>query len=142
MKTLKQLSIFVENKPGAVSAPIQALADAGVNIYTLSIADTETFGVVRLLVRDAPAAAAVLEKAGFASKVTDVVAIQVAHAPGSLAKVLAVLDRHQVNVEYMYAFAAGVDEKAALVFRFADPEAAIRQIEGELTVLDGEKLFA
>lgn len=141
MKTLQQLSLFVENKPGAISAPIQALADAGVNIYTLSLADTETFGVLRLLVRDAPAAVAVLQKAGFAPKLTDVVAIQVAHEPGSLAKVLAALDRHQVNVEYMYAFAPGIDEKAALVFRFDDPEDALRKIGTDLPVLDAARLF-
>lgn len=141
MKTLQQLSLFVENKPGSIGGPVQALADAGVNIYTLSVADTQSFGVLRLLVRDAEAAAAVLAKAGYVGKITDVVAIQVAHEPGSLAKILAVLDRHQVNVEYMYAFAAGVGGKAALVFRFADPADALAKIGAELPLIDDADLF-
>jgi hypothetical protein len=141
MKTIQQLSLFIENKPGAISGPIQALADAGINLYSLSVADTKFFGVLRLLVRDPAAAAAVLEKAGFVAKTTEVVAIQAPNEPGSLAKILAVLDRHQVNVEYMYAFAASTDGKAALVFRFVDPEDAIRKIESELTIVGADYLF-
>ncbi len=142
MKTIQQLSLFIENKPGAISGPIQALADAGINLYSLSVADTKFFGVLRLLVRDPAAAAAVLEKAGFVAKTTEVVAIQAPNEPGSLAKILAVLDRHQVNVEYMYAFAGFRAGRAALVFRFQDPADALSKIGGELTLLDAEALFA
>lgn len=142
MKTLQQLSLFIENKPAALCAPIQVLADAGVNIYTLSIADTQSFGVLRLLVRDAPGVAKILEAHGFASVLTDVVAVQVEDTPGQLANILAVLANHDINVEYMYAFAGFREGLAALVFRFTDPEDAISKIGSELTLLDSADVFA
>ena len=142
MKTLQQLSLFLENKPAALAAPVQALADAGVNIYTLSVADTQSFGVLRLLVRDAPSAQKVLAAKGFASVLTDVVAVQVEDTPGQLAKILAVLATHDVNVEYMYAFAGFRAGQAALVFRFRDPADAHAKIGGELALLDEADLFA
>ncbi len=141
MKTLRQISVFIENKPGAVSAPCKVLADAGINIATLSLADTKFFGVLRLLIRDVDEAAAVLEKAGFAVKITEVVAVPVSHEPGSLSKILEVLDEHKVNVEYMYAFPSGVLDKAAIVFRFDDTASAVARLEGRLPLLDDVALF-
>ena len=141
MKTLQQLSLFLENKPAALAAPIQALADAGVNIYTLSVADTSAFGVLRLLVRDAPAAQRILAERGFAGVLTDVVAVAVDDKPGSLAKILALLAARDVNVEYMYAFAGFREGKAALVFRFRDPVDALSKIGAELALLDESDVF-
>ena len=141
MKTLQQLSLFLENKPAALAAPIQALADAGVNIYTLCVADTQSFGVLRLLVRDAPAAQKVLVERGFAPVLTDVVAVEVEDSPGQLAKILAVLAAREVNVEYMYAFAGFRAGRAALVFRFADPADALSKIGGDLALLDSTDVF-
>lgn len=128
---LKQISLFMENKPGALSAPCKALADAGISISTLSLADTHDFGVLRLLVKDWEYAKKVLEDKGFALRLTDVVAIRVDHKPGSLSRILEALDRHSINVEYMYAFAAGLQGKAAIIFRFDDPDTALEKLKGE-----------
>ena len=123
---INQLSVFLENKPGRLGEPCRALAQAGVNILTLSLGDTQQFGIMRLIVRDWQKAKAVLQKAGCVVKVTEVVAIEVADRPGGLAEVLEVIEREQINIEYMYAFTFRLGDKAMLVFRFDDPDAAIQ----------------
>ncbi len=139
---IHQISLFVENKSGAVNAPLKLLSDNGINISTLSLADSKSFGILRLLIRDWERARDLLEKAGFAVKVTEVVALEVDHAPGSLSRILDVLDKHNVNIEYLYAFAAGYYDKAAIIFRFDDPDAAIAKVSGELAIVDPKSLFA
>ena len=138
---LKQISLFVENKPGTVNSALKLLADNGINISTLSLSDSKFFGVLRLLIRDWEKARELLEAHNFAVKITDVVAIEVDHAAGSLSKVLEVLDRNQVNIEYLYAFAAGLHGKAAIIFRFADPDDAIEKIKSELKIVEPLDLF-
>ena len=138
---LKQMSLFVENKPGTVNAALKLLADNGINISTLSLSDSKFFGVLRLLIRDWEKARDLLEALQFAVKITDVVAIEVDHAAGSLSKVLEVLDRNQVNIESLYAFAAGLHGKAAIIFRFADPDDAIAKIKSELKIVEPLDLF-
>ena len=138
---LKQISLFVENKPGTVNAALKLLADNGINISTLSLSDSKFFGVLRLLIRDWEKARDLLEANQFAVKITDVVAIEVDHAAGSLSKILEVLDRNQVNIEYLYAFAAGLHGKAAIIFRFADPDDAIAKIKSELKIVEPLDLF-
>jgi hypothetical protein len=122
---LKQLSLFIENRPGQMIAPFKTLADAGVNILTLSLADTQQFGILRLIVQDWEKGKKVLEAAGCVVNVTEVVAIEVEDRPGGLYEILSVIDKGQVNVEYMYAFTFGRGDRAALIFRFEDPDAAI-----------------
>jgi hypothetical protein len=125
---IKQLSVFLENKTGQLNAPVRILADAGINILTLCLADTQQFGILRLIVRDWEKAKEVLEKAGCVVNVTDVVAIEVSDQPGGLAGILDVTERHGINIEYMYAFTFGREDKAILVLRFEDPDAAIRSL--------------
>lgn len=141
---LKQISLFVENRPGALNAPCQCLADAGISISTLTLADTKNFGVLRLLIRDWEKAAEILSGHGFMVKLVDVVAIEIDHKPGSLAKVLDVFGRNGINVEYLYAFPAGVNGRAVIIFRFDDPEAALVKLKAEpgLVIVDHESLFA
>ena len=122
---IRQLSVFVENKPGRLSTPISVLAEAGVNLATLSLADTQQFGILRLIARDWQRAKQALESAGLVASVTEVLAIEVPDLPGGLAHVLQVVERAGVNVEYLYAFAEHPGKKAALVFRFDDPDRAI-----------------
>lgn len=140
---INQISLFVENKPGAMSAPCKVLADEGISISTLSLADTKFFGVLRLLVYDWKRAKEVLEKRGFAVKLTDVVAIEVDNTAGSLAKILTILDENKINVEYMYAFASGFRGKAALIFRFEDADAAMEKLAGNegIRIVDAETLL-
>jgi len=122
---INQLSIFVENKPGHLAAPCVALAEAGINLLTLALADTRQFGILRLIVRDWQKARDVLTRAGFAVTVTEVLAIEVPDRPGGLAELLKILERAKINVEYMYAFTASLGDRAVLVFRFEDADAAM-----------------
>ncbi len=139
---IHQLSVFVENKPGRLAAPCRLLADAGINIVTLSLADTQQFGILRLLVRDWQQAQKVLEDAGMVVNVTEVLAVEVPDRPGGLADLLDVVGRSEVNVEYMYAFAEKLDDKAILVLRFDDPDKAISVLaNGSVNVLNGVELY-
>jgi hypothetical protein len=126
---ITQLSIFAENKPGHLTAPCRALADAGVNIRALSLADTQRYGILRMIVSDPQAAQKVLEQAGFMVKATEVVAVEVPDRPGGLAQILAALENTSINIEYMYAFPFGRGENAVLIFRFDNPDAAIKQLQ-------------
>jgi hypothetical protein len=133
---IQQLSVFVENKPGHLARPCVVLAEAGINLLTLSLADTEQFGILRLIVRDWQRARDVLTEAGFAVSATEVLAIEVPDRPGGLADLLRLLERSKVNVEYMYAFTASIGTRAVLVFRFEDPDAALAVLtEGGVNVL-------
>ena len=121
---IRQISIFLENKPGQLSAICRDLADAGINIATLSLADTADFGIVRMIVDDHEKAKAVLEGKGHVVNVREVIAVCVPDRPGGMAEVMQVLDKAGVNIEYSYAFAFHRGEKAVLVFRFSDNDKA------------------
>jgi hypothetical protein len=124
---ITQLSLFVENRPGALSDVCRTLKENNINISTLSLADTQSFGILRLLVKDHDKAQKVLEQAGFVVKTTEVLAIPVANQPGGLAQLLETLKDCQV--EYMYAFASEVHDSAVMVFRFADPDKALEVLK-------------
>ena len=134
---LKQLSVFLENRPGSLTLPARLLAQAGVNLVTLSLADTQQFGILRLVVRDWDKARQILEAGGCVVKVTEVVAIEVTDRPGGLLEILEVLERGGVNVEYMYAFTAKKGNTAVLVFRSTDPDQALRVLQAaRINVID------
>ena len=112
--------MFLENKPGQLSAACRTLADAGINIATLSLADTSDFGIVRMIVDDHEKAKTVLSEKGHVVNVREVIAVCVPDRPGGMGEVMTVLDKAGVNIEYSYAFAFHKGEKAVLVFRFSD----------------------
>ena len=121
--------MFLENKPGQLSAVCRGLADAGINIATLSLADTADFGIVRMIVDDHEKAKSVLSEKGHVVNVREVIAVCVPDRPGGMAEVMQVLDQSGANIEYSYAFAFHKGEKAVLVFRFSDntkAEAALK----------------
>jgi hypothetical protein len=126
---VKQLSVFLENKPGSLGRPVKLLARSKVNILTLSLADTQQFGILRLIVQDWEKAMKLLVKNGFVVKVTDMVAIEVSDAPGGLSDILAALEKTHVNLEYMYGFTLHKERKGMLVFRFDDPDRAIEALQ-------------
>ena len=126
---LPQISLFLENKPGRLASVCHALTDGGVNIVSLSLADTTDFGIVRLLVDKTDAARDLLKAAGFGVNVRDVVAIAAGDEPGTLAKVLDVIDTTGANVEYMYAFSVRAGDEAVLVFRFDKTEEAEKALQ-------------
>ena len=123
---LHQLSLFLENRPGQLRGPCKALADAGVDILALSLADTQQFGILRIIVKDWERAKTVLDQAGLVVNVTDVLAVEVPDRPGGLASVLEAFEKAGLGIEYMYAY-AGFRERgsnATLVFRLEDPDRA------------------
>lgn len=139
---LQQLSLFLENRPGRLGAPLEAIAAAGINILTLSLADTAQFGILRLIVQEWDQAKRVLEEAGWVVSLTEVVAVDVQDRPGGLAEVLKVLEGAELNVEYMYAFSVRRGDEAMLIFRFEDPDRAIDVLKSAgLNVVDGDELF-
>jgi hypothetical protein len=126
---INQISLFAENKPGHISAPARLLAQEGIDIRALFLADSQHFGIVRMIVSDWQKAAAVFEAHGFVVKVTEVLAVEVPDHPGGLADVLGALDGSGINIEYMYAFPYPRGDQAILIFRFADPDAAIARLQ-------------
>ena len=149
--SLKQLSLFLENKPGNVRKACRMLADNGINIETMSLADTEHFGILRILVKDWERAKAVFEKNGVVVRMSEVVALAVGHRPGGLADILDVFDDASLNIEYMYGFSQriGVEkygndiaDSAIIVFRFDDPDVALEALQKRnIRVLTSEELF-
>ena len=121
---IRQISIFLENRPGQLSTICRDLADAGINIATLSLADTADFGIVRMIVDDHEKAKDVLAEKGHVVNVREVIAVCVPDRPGGMAEVMQVLDQSGANIEYSYAFAFHKGEKAVLVFRFSDNDKA------------------
>ena len=139
---LHQLSLFLENKPGHLSAVCRKLGDAGISVTTLALADTEQFGILRLIVRDWEKARDTLQQAGVVVNVTEVVAAIVEDRPGGLADVLEILDRAEVNIEYMYAFTFPHEEQPVIVFRFDDPDAAIEVLQkNDIRIVDNATVF-
>jgi hypothetical protein len=140
---LQQLSVFLENKPGQLKRACDLLAQANINIQTLSLADTKQFGILRLVMPEWERAKTVLEEGGFVTKTTEVLAVQVADRPGGLAEILTQVEAAGLNVEYMYAFTFGREDKAVLIFRFDNPDKAIETLKaGGINVIGGVDLFA
>ena len=121
---IRQISIFMPNRPGQLSQICRALSESDINIATLSLADTSDFGIVRLIVDDHEKAKEVLSRSGHAVTVSEVVAVCVPDRPGGMAGVLQCLDKAGIDIKYSYAFSFHKGEKAVLVFKFGDNAAA------------------
>lgn len=140
---IHQISLFLENKPGHLNAICRTLADAQINIVTLSLADTQQFGIVRLIVEEWQKAKEILETAGYVVNVREVVAASVADRPGGMAEILDIIGKAGVNIEYMYAFTFRHGKEAVLVFRFDNPDRAIEALKAAgRDVLDAVALFS
>lgn len=142
--SLKQLTIFVENKQGTLVDITDALAKNNVNMRALSIADTQDFGILRLIVDNNDVATKALQDAGYLLKTTDVVGVKIGDQPGKLSKALEVLDEAKINMEYLYAFMARTEKHAYVVLRVADNDAAEKALEAAgfhmITDADVDKL--
>ena len=122
---INQISVFLENKPGALYGMTGVLAQHGVDMRAFSLAETSDFGIARIIVDNVYAAANVLKEAGYVYSLSPVLGVAVPDTPGGLNKILQVLTDAKVNVEYMYAFLGGKDtEHAYMIFRVADNAAA------------------
>jgi len=122
---IQQLSIFLENRAGRLAYVTNVLAEAGINLLALSLADTTDFGILRLIVDDPEKAREVLQEHQVICMVNSVTAVEVADEPGGLARLLNLMAEKGVNVEYMYAFSQRQTGRAALIFRFDDADKAV-----------------
>ena len=119
--SVKQISVFLENRPGCLHEMTKVLADNSIDLRGLSLAETSEFGIVRLIVDDVLGTATVLKDAGFINSLTDVLAVEVPNVPGGLNKVLEILDGAKINIEYMYAILGNKkSESAYMIFRVDD----------------------
>jgi len=140
---VEQISVFLENKPGALAEVTRILGEAEVNIRALSLADTKDFGILRLIVNDNEKAKEVLGRRGFTVRKTEVVAVEVPDRPGGLAEILKILAAAQINVEYLYAFVQQSGENAIIIFRFDETDRAIAVLsENKVKILEGKKVYA
>lgn len=121
---VKQISVFVENKSGNLSDVTTLLGENGIDISAMSLADTTDFGIVRMIVSDTKKAVEILKEQGFAVKCTDVTALAVDDTPGGLAKVLEILKKEGIGIEYLYAFVGKRDKCAMVVMKISEPEKA------------------
>ena len=121
---IKQLTVFVENRKGTMASVTDTLSKNNVNIRALSIAETQDFGILRLIVNDDKVAMKALEEQEYLIKAIDVVGVKIGDAPGKLAEALDVLDQAGINVEYLYAFMARTEKHAYVVLRVEDNEVA------------------
>lgn len=125
---IKQIAVFLENREGRVSECCKVLKDAGINLRSMSIADTKDFGILRIITDDNELALSALKTAGFLSSLVELVAIEVPDKSGALADLLIALYEGGVNIEYMYSF-AGANGHAQIGFKTMSPEKAVALLE-------------
>ena len=126
---IKQLTVFVENKQGSLVSITKALSENNINMRALSIAETQDFGMLRLIVDDTTTAEKVLSDAGYLIKVNDIVGVKIGDAPGKLSGALSVLDEKKINMDYLYAFMSRTEKHAYVVIRVEDNAAAEKALE-------------
>lgn len=125
MMNIRQISVFLENKKGRLASLTRALSEKGINLITLSIADTTNFGILRCIVSDTDLALEVIREHGFTANVTQVLAVQVPDKPGGIAEVLSILSDAQISIEYLYSFVRMPHHNAWAMFRAEEFEKAV-----------------
>ena len=124
MANVRQISVFMDNKPGQLSGVMEIIKESGINVRALSLADTKDFGILRIIVHDTEKAVDALKDAGYAVTVNEIVAITIPDSPGQLSRVLEILGKDNVNLEYLYAFTGASDRAVSFVLRVNDNDAA------------------
>lgn len=141
---ITQLTVFVPNQKGTLVSVTDILAKNNVNLRALSIAETEEFGILRLIVNDVATAKKVLEDENYLIKTVDVVGVKIGDEPGKLTSALSVLDKADINVEYLYAFMTRTEKHAYVVLRVEDNENTENALSGAgfklITQADIDKL--
>lgn len=139
---VKQLSVFLENKEGRLAEVTKTIADSGVNIRAMYVADTADFGIVRFIVNDPDTAKKALEEAEFTVIVKDVLAVGVDDETGALSKALTCLQQADIIIEYLYAFIGKCEGKALVILKVSDNEKAINSLtENGISVIDENALY-
>jgi hypothetical protein len=140
--TIDQISVFVENRPGRLAEITEILAEANVDLRAMSIADTQDFGILRLIVNGSDKAVDTLKRHGCTVSVTPVLAVEMSDKPGGLATVLRILADGNVNVEYLYAFISRKENNAYVILRVEDNDAAIAVLEAKnISVVDSHQIY-
>lgn len=127
---MKQLSVFLENREGRLEDVLEVLKNNEINIISLSLADTNEFGMLRMLVNKPAAANNALKRNGFSSKLTDVLAVKLSHRVGMLQELLEAVCEEHINIEYMYALSTGKDD-ASIVLKTSQLEMAEKTLLGK-----------
>jgi len=139
---VEQISVFLVNQAGRLAEVTQILSEAGVNIRALFLVDNFDQGVLRMIVNDNKKAEEALKGQGFAVSKTNVVAVEVEDKPGGLHKILDILQKAKINVEYMYAFVRQSGINAVMIFRFNQPDEAVKLLtEKGVTVVNGKDVY-
>ena len=123
---IKQISVFLDNTAGRLGELTRVLAGAGINLRAISIADTADFGILRLIVNKCDDALKALKDAGFTTKLSDVIAVEIEDTPGSLAKVMELFEKARVNIEYLYASLEGQNGKAVVIVKLEDHQRGVQ----------------
>ena len=137
----EQISVFLENRAGRLSEVTHVLAEAGLNVRALSLADTSDFGILRMILCNAKKGQELLKERGFTLGLTYVVAVNVDDRPGGLDEILQLMTSKNINVEYMYAFVTKTAQSATMIFRFDKVDEAISVLrENNIEILTSDKI--
>jgi hypothetical protein len=139
---IKQLSIFLQNRMGSLSKPLEVLTDAGINIRAMCMADTSEFGILRLVVDDPMKGKEALEENNFLVKITEIIGVEMNDEPGGLTDILKVIKENEINLEYLYAFSHDKSEKAILLLHASDIDELINVLtENKITIVLAEEAY-
>ncbi len=138
---VKQLSVFMENRPGRLFNLTNTLGKEGIDFITLSIADTKDFGIVRFIARDNEKAYKILKNAGFTVGITELIGVEVSDRPNALAEVVALMDEEKINIEYLYSFVLTSQNTAKILMRIEDTDRAIKLLQEKGIKLLSEKIL-
>ncbi len=138
---VKQLSVFMENRPGRLYKLTNALGKEGINFVTLSIADTKDFGIVRFIARDNDRAYEILKREGFTVGQTELIGVEVDDQPNALATVIEILDEKNINIEYLYSFVLTNHNTAKILMRVENTDAALKILQEKGIKLLSEKIL-
>ncbi len=141
--SVKQISIFIENKKGSLAEVTKFISDKKINLKALSIADTQNFGILRIITDNPDNARELLKNEGYTVTATSVLAVALDDAPGSMAEILSVLADADISVEYTYAFMSNIAGKAYMIFRVDDNDKATKVlVDANITVINQDDIFS
>ncbi len=138
---INQIAVFLENKEGQARQVAKILGENGVNMLTVTIADTENFGILRCITSDNALAERVLKSYGFNVVSNDLIGFRVENEPGKLEKVLDILDQNSINIGYMYSFSSGEEQKALILIKVSDNEKTLKILNDAGINLKEENIF-
>lgn len=141
--SVKQISIFIENKKGSLAEVTKFISDKKINLRALSIADTQDFGILRIITDNPDNARELLKNEGYTVTATSVLAVALDDAPGSMAAILSVLSDADISVEYTYAFMSNIQGKAYMIFRVDNNEKATEVlVDAGIAVINQDDIFS